>query len=312
MHIVEYLEETNETVINPGTGHDGLGPTVLHYAAQKGHLDIVSFYTKLIPDPNPGIRRKGEGCGNTPLHYAAQFGHLSVMKHFCNLLTDKNPKDSAGRTPLHYASLNGHIEAVKYLVQHVEDRHPKTGASYGQKTPLDYAKQENRFEVVRFFQHLDEIERMKQRRAAKIIGKENKHVKTFTTKANGNDKEYDIDSFLQSLVIDDKKDQPKKKKPKKKVKKPQNEKVSKTEQLEKLESCGGAEALPVEIPPVAPAKETGEECTICFEPRDQTYIFYPCGHATFCKNCALHLFEKPGKRCPDCRATIKDTFRVFQ
>ena len=130
----------------------------------------------------------------------------------------------------------------------MEDRHPKTGASYGQKTPLDYAKQENRFEVVRFFQHLDEIERMKQRRAAKIIGKENKHVKTFTTKANGNDKEYDIDSVLQSLGIDDKKDQPKKKKPKKKVKKPQNEKVSKTEQLEKLESCG-AEALPVELRP---------------------------------------------------------------
>ena len=190
----------------------------------------------------------------------------------------------------------------------MEDRHPKTGASYGQKTPLDYAKQENRFEVVRFFQHLDEIERMKQRRAAKIIGKENKHVKTFTTKANGNDEEYDIDSVLQSLGIDDKKDQPKKRKPKKKIKKPQNEKVSKTEELEKLESCG-AEALPVELPPF---KETAEECTICFEPRDQTYIFYPCGHATFCKDCALHLFEKSDKRCPDCRATIKITFRVFQ
>ena len=173
MHIVEYLEENNETVINPGTGHDGLGPTVLHYAAQKGHLDIVSFYTKLIPDPNPGIRRKGEGCGNTPLHYAAQFGHLSVMKHFCNLLTDKNPKDSAGATPLHCTSFYGHIghiEAVKYLVQHVDDRHPKNGAFYGQKTPLDYAKENSQFEVVRFFQHLDEIERMKQRRCHFLQG----------------------------------------------------------------------------------------------------------------------------------------------
>ena len=91
MHIVEYLEENNETVINPGTGHDGLGLTVLHYAAQNGHLNIVSFYTKLIPDPNPGIRKKDTNLwGKTPLHYAAQLGHLPVIKHICNLLTDKN------------------------------------------------------------------------------------------------------------------------------------------------------------------------------------------------------------------------------
>ena len=55
-----------------------------------------------------------------------------------------------------------------------------------------------------------------------------------------------------------------------------------------------------------------DECTICFEFLNETYLFYPCGHATFCKDCALHLFENVDKRCPDCRALIKDTVRVYR
>ena len=101
LHIVEYLEENNETVINPGTGHDGLGLTVLHYAAQNGHLNIVSFNTKLIPDPNPGIRKKDTNLwGKTPLHLAAQEGHLEICRAIMENLDDKNPRNNNGGTPL--------------------------------------------------------------------------------------------------------------------------------------------------------------------------------------------------------------------
>ena len=55
-----------------------------------------------------------------------------------------------------------------------------------------------------------------------------------------------------------------------------------------------------------------DECTICYEPRNPAYMFYPCGHATFCKNCASRLFEESEKKCPDCRRPIKDIVRVFQ
>ena len=54
-----------------------------------------------------------------------------------------------------------------------------------------------------------------------------------------------------------------------------------------------------------------DECTICFEPRNPSYLFFPCGHATFCKDCALRLYEVE-KRCPDCRSPIQGTCRVFQ
>ena len=305
LDIVEYLEEINEEVINPGTGIKGDGFTPLHYAATYGHLNVVSFYTKLLQilskDPNPGM-----GNGATPLHCAtdtmyeaqdsteAHSGHVPVIRHLCNLLTDKNPKDAQGNTPLHYASAYGNVEAVKYLLQHVEDKHPKNGILM---TPLDVARQRNQSEVVNFFHSLDEIERLKQRRVAKTMNKENKHVKTFTT--TGNNQEYDIESVLQSLGINDEKDKPKKK-PKKKTKKTQPEKPS---------SCG-AEA--VEIPPVKIEEKTSDECSICYEVRDQTFVFYPCGHATFCKGCAIRVFETKDRRCPDCRTVIRDTFRVYQ
>jgi len=48
----------------------------------------------------------------------------------------------------------------------------------------------------------------------------------------------------------------------------------------------------------APLQEVNDdECTICYEPRNPAYMFYPCGHATFCKNCATRLFEKSEKKC---------------
>ena len=59
-------------------------------------------------------------------------------------------------------------------------------------------------------------------------------------------------------------------------------------------------------------KVNNDECTICYEPRNPAYMFYPCGHATFCKNCASRLFEESEKKCPDCRRPIKDIVRVFQ
>ena len=54
------------------------------------------------------------------------------------------------------------------------------------------------------------------------------------------------------------------------------------------------------------------ECTTCLEPRTRTYILLPCGHATFCQECAEHLCNSDDKRCPICRTRITGKNRVFQ
>ena len=80
----------------------------------------------------------------------------------------------------------------------------------------------------------------------------------------------------------------------------------------KSKSESKSDAKPKPEQKVKPKKAVNpEECTICFDTRIQTYMFYPCGHATFCKDCAFHLFKKK-KNCPDCRGLIKDTVRVYQ
>ena len=54
-----------------------------------------------------------------------------------------------------------------------------------------------------------------------------------------------------------------------------------------------------------------ENCSICFEPRIETYALSPCGHASFCAVCALRLFESRERRCPNCRKHITNTMQLF-
>ena len=320
---------------NPNPSKLSTGKTPLHYAAENGHLPVVQHLCNLLEDKRPKDRNsvtplhlaafyghlhiveyfchKTEGeinpslyevttAGGTPLHFAAQNGQLPVVQHICSLLEDKNPKDSNDLTPLHLAAAFGHLELVKFLVKQVEDIHPKGGVHNGHKTPLEEAKHRGQSEVVKYFQHLK-----------RKIAKSEKHVKKSTV-VRGNAAEYDIDSVLQSLGIDneDQKDDAKKKSKKKnrKSKKPQVHQNETTPNAE-LE-CAGAEAVvDSATTPLETDKEVDDECTICFEPRHPTYIFIPCGHATFCKDCALKLSQSREKRCPDCRSHIQGTFRVF-
>ena len=110
----------------------------------------MSIYTTKLPNPNPGKLTNDQFRVRTPLHEASQRGHLPVVQHICSLIEDKNPKDSNDHTPLHLAALCGHLDTVKFLVKHVEDKHPKNGACWGQRTPLDYAKEEGHSEIVKF------------------------------------------------------------------------------------------------------------------------------------------------------------------
>ena len=168
---------------------------------------------------------------------------------------------------------------------------------------------------------LAQLNEMKLRKTAKTARKANKNVKTSIV-VQGNSEEYSIENVLQFIgsgdeVTQDKK--AKKKKCKKKAKKSKNEKeILSAEAVETKEQVQGEDEDELEGAIVTLEEEVNDNaddavnCTICFEARNQTYIFYPCGHATFCKDCALRLFNNATKTCPDCRTAIKDTFRVFQ
>ena len=57
--------------------------------------------------------------------------------------------------------------------------------------------------------------------------------------------------------------------------------------------------------------ENESKCVICFESKDGTYAFLPCGHACACKNCCEIIKGDPNKNCPICRGNVVQYQKIF-
>lgn len=108
--IERILVEDNESI----NKLDANGMAALHYAAARGHIEIVRT---LLTQNNLDINVKTPITHITPLHYAATHGHVEIIKL---LLATRNvtadARDQNGETALHYAVCFDHIEAVKLLI----------------------------------------------------------------------------------------------------------------------------------------------------------------------------------------------------
>ena len=183
-----------------------------------------------------------------------------------------------------------------------------------QHTPLHYAKREGQTEAVDFLKQF------------KFKIKTAKSVK----KARRKQTEDEVENILQRFnlgggTVEKEVSKTKAKKKSKKPKRPQIPQETNqepqadraTQAYQDSESNEsdilGAAAVVDSAHTRSIVEDDGEndECTICFEHRNPTYLFSPCGHATFCKDCAERLYASAEKKCPDCRSTIKDIIRVF-
>ena len=124
--------------------------TLLHLAAEKGHLRIVQLMVPLLDDNNP------KGYNEvTPLHKAAEKGHLEIVQFMVPLLDEKNPRGGWGVTPLHIAAEKGYLEIVQFMVPLLDDKNPRSArsrSSYpsGGVTPLHKAAKEGHLEIIQF------------------------------------------------------------------------------------------------------------------------------------------------------------------
>ena len=50
------------------------------------------------------------------------------------------------------------------------------------------------------------------------------------------------------------------------------------------------------------------ECKICFDPKDGTFAFVPCGHTAACEQCCKKIL---GDSCPICRRVIHQYIRIY-
>jgi cytohesin len=108
------------------------GETPLHYAAGKGHKELV----ELLIAKGASLRAKALWKGLTPLHEAASNGHREITELLIAKGADVNAKDEGGQTPLHLAAFWGHKEIAAQLIAKGADVNAKT---YNGETPLDKA-----------------------------------------------------------------------------------------------------------------------------------------------------------------------------
>ncbi|WP_265027666.1 ankyrin repeat domain-containing protein [Wolbachia endosymbiont (group B) of Chorthippus parallelus] len=116
--------------------------TLLHRAAEKGHLLIAS----LLVERGASIDAENSD-GDKSLHIASQYGHINIVKLLLNGKVNDKGKDN--KTPLHYAAESNHFEVVRYLVG-------EKGADINLKDadgdkPMHLAAKNGHTDIVKFF-----------------------------------------------------------------------------------------------------------------------------------------------------------------
>lgn len=75
----------------------------------------------------PGLSEWMDDIGLLPIHWAADRGHVEILKFLIEQGADLNSLDLEEQTPLHYAACCGHVEAVRYLLSIGADTSRKNG-----------------------------------------------------------------------------------------------------------------------------------------------------------------------------------------
>ena len=109
--VFKYLLQVPDIDINMENSNT---ENALMMLAFKGRLDLMKH---MIED----LGAEPDKEGWTPLHYAATKGHLDIVEYLISKEVDVDALNPSNTTPLMLASRYGHIKVVKFLLDHDAD-----------------------------------------------------------------------------------------------------------------------------------------------------------------------------------------------
>lgn len=117
------------------------------FAAQGGHVEVLKF----LREKGADLQARDFG-GSTPFLEAARGGRLASIEYLSSVgkdVCDISVIDSQGWNALHAAACYGYLDCVQCLVQ---KKFPVDKKDVDGKTPLDWARDCDRVEVVKFLE----------------------------------------------------------------------------------------------------------------------------------------------------------------
>jgi ankyrin repeat protein len=127
---------------------DSQGRSILHYAAQRGNIDLIKF---LLGRPEAASLCMPDSLGRTLLHHATESGRVSTIDLFLAHHLDRDAVDNRGHTILHHACQWGNLRAVKHLLD-LGFEYQLDTVDNEKLTPLQLARQYRSESVVQYLQ----------------------------------------------------------------------------------------------------------------------------------------------------------------
>jgi len=141
--VKELVEKNPELANARATGQYAyLKFTPLHFAAWKGHKDIIQYLIKKGADIHAQ-----DSDGSSPLYWAANFGHEEIVTTLIKNGAEVNSQNNFGITPLHGAAFKGYTDIVKLFIEKGSEINVKN--NYQGRTPLQNAIEAGHSEIVK-------------------------------------------------------------------------------------------------------------------------------------------------------------------